>query len=195
MQSILFGVCSAVIAALGYWRGFRAIFYGAWKPSLSTWSIWVTLDALLVAQGYLSGARGTLWQLGIYLAGALIVVALAVRYGERRWSRVDSCCTVGAVVSIAVWLITKSPQIALLCSVGAHFMGALPTVLSGWSSPEREDLTTWGLFLLSTYVNIGAIESWSPSSWPTILWPVYGAIWLSILVFLIRFPRAFGRTP
>ena len=194
MQVLVFAIISSLLAAIAYWKGFVSIRQHAWKPSLSTWAIWTVLDVLLILQNYLSGARGILWQLATFLAGALIVTVLAVKFGERKWQPVDTYCTVGAALSVLIWVITGSPQLALVCSVITHFFGAIPTLATAWHRPGDESLTVWSLFLASTYVNLGAIEDWGMSAWASLLWPIYGALWLPFLVFLIAFPRAFGRS-
>lgn len=153
----------SVLAGLLYIIGFipyiRAILRKETKPAKASWIIWASLNIIICAgmwaehtvNGQILGA----------VIGALVVMALALRYGNPGWTKLDKLCLGGAVLGIALWQIFESPVLGMVTSLIVTFIGSIPTFVSAWTDPSRENKLTWTLFWVSGVCAIIAIPYWT----------------------------------
>ncbi len=158
IQSIL-----SVVAGLLFLAGFVpyiiAIVRGETKPAKASWVIWASLDTITLVGMYVSNAMNG--QIIGAMLGAWVVVALAIRYGKPGWTKLDAFCLVGAVVGIVLWQTFSNPVLAILTSQCVVFIGSIPTFVSAWHDPSKEDRTAWTIFWLSCVAAVIAIHSWT----------------------------------
>lgn len=139
MDSGFFHTASGVLAVIGSLKYIWAILHGA-KPKRVTWFIWGTLNLIILASMW-EGGRETNWQIIVFTVNAWTVALLALRYGVPGWNRMDAVCAAGAAISLA--LLRGHPQWALGLSLAVTCWGAMPTIMSAWQDPARENLTAW----------------------------------------------------
>lgn len=180
------GFLAGIINLLGFVPYCLAIVQGRSKPNLATWSIWFVVGILLASSYWASGATHTIWAPLSYVIGPFATTILAWRYGDRQWSRFDQRCMVGAVVSLLLWLLLRSPQVALLINIIIDLFGALPTLRNARFRPQDEDLTAWMLFGLGNGLNILAVDRWT---WEVTSYPLYMFLGSAIMLFLLLRPR------
>jgi hypothetical protein len=138
---------AGILFVVGFVPYIRAILVGATKPAKASWIIWASLDTITICgmavqhslNGQIIGAN----------AGAWIVVVLALKYGTMGWTRLDKFCLIGAVLSIALWAIFSSATVGLIISNSVAFLGSVPTFVSAWKDPTKEDKLGWTIFFVS----------------------------------------------
>lgn len=138
-----------------------SILHGKTRPSTMTWLIWSLLNVITLSSYISLGARNTLWMTGATTIGAFSVFLLSLRYGEGMRSHRDLWLLAGAVLTALIWLLSGQPIAAQLSSLVLLVLGAIPTILIVYRTPERESRLTWSLFTLSCIVNLFSIEYWT----------------------------------
>ena len=152
-------VIAGVLAIIGFLPYIRAILKGETKPSKASWVIWATLDIITLAGMY---AEGTVnGQILAAVLGASTVTVLAMRYGAPGWTKLDKFCLVGAILGIGLWQVFSSPVLGIVTSLSVIFLGSIPTFVSAWHDPSKEDRTGWTFFWLSCIAAVSAIPSWT----------------------------------
>ncbi len=185
------GLIAGIVTLCGFFPYCWAIVKGRTKPNQATWVIWSVVGVLLASSYWASGARNTLWVPLSYLLGPFVTTFLAMRYGERHWSRFDRNCLIGAEFSLLLWILFRSPQVALVINLAIDFLGVLPTARSAWDHPQNENRLGWVLFCLGNSINILAIERFD---WEIAIYPLYltAMNWLILGILLWR-SRRVGR--
>jgi hypothetical protein len=118
--------------------------------------------------------------------GPIITTALAMRYGASQWSRFDRLCLLGAAISLLLWLLLRSPQIALVINLIIDLFGALPTIRNAQHRPQDEDLISWLIFTVGNALNVLAIDRWT---WEIASYPLYITFANAIVLSLLLRPR------
>ncbi|MBI4992462.1 MAG: hypothetical protein HZB99_04575 [Candidatus Harrisonbacteria bacterium] len=137
----------------------RAILLGETKPAKSSWLIWASLDTITLAGMY---AKDTVnGQILGAVIGAWVVVALALKYGTPGWTKLDKFCLAGAVLGIVLWQAFSNPVLGIMTSLSVVFLGSIPTFMSAWTDPSREDKLAWTIFWVSCVCAVIAIPQWT----------------------------------
>lgn len=151
----ILSVAAGVLFAIGFIPYIRAVVTGTTKPAKASWVIWASLDSItLVGMCVQHAVNG---QIIGAVAGAWIVVAVAMKYGTPGWTRLDKFCLAGAVVGIVLWKAFSSPTLGIVISNGVVFLGSIPTFVSAWKDPTKEDKVGWTIFWLSCICAVAAI--------------------------------------
>jgi len=125
------------------------------KPVKASWIIWASLDTITLAG--MTAKHSLNGQIVGAVAGAWIVVVLAMKYGIPGWTKLDKFCLGGALLGIALWAIFNSPVMGLVTSVSVVFLGSFPTFVSAWHDPCRENKVAWTIFWASCVFAVMAI--------------------------------------
>ena len=151
----ILSIVAGVLFIAGFVPYIRAILVGSTKPAKASWIIWASLDTITICgmavQHSLNG------QIIGAVAGAWIVVALALKYGTRGWTWLDKFCLIGAVIGIILWKAFNSPTLGIVTSNGVIFLGSIPTFVSAFKDPTKEDKLGWTIFWLSCICAVVAI--------------------------------------
>lgn len=184
--SILAGQVAGVISAVAFLPYILSIFRGQAKPNLASWFIWTVVGIALCTSHWATGARHSVWVPLSYVLGPFVVTLLAIRYGERTWTRFDKACLAAAALSFVLWWLSGSPLVALCMNVLIDFLGALPTIRKSWTHPESEDRLSWAMFLVANTINLLAVEAWRFSG---AMYPLYLVLVTFIITVLLWRPR------
>jgi len=66
-----------------------------------------------------------------------------VKKAEWKLTRFDVICGILSLIGLALWLITKVGNIAILFSIVADALAALPTLVKAYKYPETEIAWPW----------------------------------------------------
>lgn len=158
MKGIL-SALSGVLFLIGFVPYVLAIIRGHTKPAKMSWIIWGSLDFITLAGMYASHTvNGQI--LGACI-GVLVVIAFALKYGVPGWSKLDKFCLGGAILGIALWQTFDSPVLGIITSAAVAFVGSIPTFVSAWNDPGREDKLAWTIFWISCVCAMFAIPQWT----------------------------------
>ena len=180
MSHKFFSGLAFMLFMCAFWPYIRAIVLRETKPAKSSWVVWCLLDLIVFVtmwkQGVLNGQI-----LGAVL-GSGIIVALALKFGEKGWTLQDKICFAGAAFGIVLWYLFDSPFLAMMMSLAIIFWAAIPTFVSAWKNPESENKMAWTLFWLSCVAAMFAIPSWT---WADAAQPITFLIIESVMMYLL----------
>jgi hypothetical protein len=143
----------------GYLPYITAIWKGKAKPIKTTWIVWFILDCVTLLS--MTSQNAFNFQILGAVIGAGLVMTLSFFKGVPGWTKIDLLCLIGAGIGIFLLIIVQKPELALLSSILSIFIGAIPTFISAWKEPSRENKTAWFLFWLSCVLAIIAIPKWN----------------------------------
>lgn len=129
------------------------------KPAKASWIIWAILDTITLAGMYVEHTING--QIIGAVTGAWMVAILSLRYGTSGWTYLDKFCLVGAIGGIGLWQIFNNPVLGIMASASVVFIGAIPTFVSAWKDPSRENKIAWSIFFASCVCATLAIPSWT----------------------------------
>lgn len=158
IQSIM-SATAGVLAIIGYIPYIVSILHRATRPAKATWIIWASLDIITLLSMYAKGAVNG--QIAAVTLGTSIVAILALRYGTPGWTKLDLICLGGAVVGVVVWQWFGNPTLAIVTSLSVIFIGSVPTFVSTWHDPSKEDKLAWTIYWFSCIAAVAAIPAWS----------------------------------
>ncbi len=131
------------------------------KPAKASWFIWAVLDTTAFLAMW---ATHTLnWVIIVSPVCAWSVVFLALYYGIPGWSKTDKFCLVGAALGILLWYMFDNPLFGIVISQIVTFIGSIPTFVSAWEDPKREDKLAWITLWLSCFLTLISISSLKPA--------------------------------
>lgn len=155
----VFSICGGIFAVAGFIPYIRAIVLKETKPAKASWIIWAVLDTItffgMYAKHSLNGQM-----IGI-IAGVWIVVVLALKYGESGWTILDKSCLFGAFIGIILWIVFDSPVLGIMMSLSIIFLGSIPTFVSAWKDPSRENKLGWVIYWFSCVFTLAALPAWT----------------------------------
>lgn len=158
MQQI-FNILAGLLFVTAFVPYIRAILKKVAIPMKSTWLIWATLDTItftgMWAEGTVNG------QITGAVLGAWTVTILAFKYGESGWTLLDKLCIAGAALGIILWQALDNPTLGIVTSLSIMFMGSIPTFVSAWKDPSKEDKTAWWIYWMSCVCALIAIPNWT----------------------------------
>jgi len=176
------GMMSGLIALVAFIPYIDAILRGKTKPNRATWLIWTIVSTISLFSYGASGAGNTIWYPVSDAVAPLIVLILAVKWGEGGWTYLDRACLIMAGLALFLWWLFGIALIGLCMSLIADATGAIPTILKAYYRPEGEDRTSWTITFSAVMINVFAIESWSFS---ISIYPLYMLLSTVIITGLI----------
>lgn len=182
--TVFAGQAAGVVALAAFIPYIVSILRKRTKPNRASWIIWTAVGAIIASSYWASGARHTIWVPIAYAVGPLMVLFLSVSYGKGGWTWFDRYCLFGAGISLAIWWAFCSPLVALLMNIFIDFMGVLPTAKKVFHEPETEDKTAWTVSVLSSVINLFAVENWVFAVAVYPLYVLFGNGFVAALIFV-----------
>ena len=167
-----------------------SIVRGKTRPSAVSQFLWAVLGVIDVAAQYSAGASWSLIMVAAvtFNTGVFTVLALAgYGYRNNKLTWTDWACLLLAIVSLMAWYLTNNPVIALLFSLAANILAAIPTFIKAYSEPESELALGWALVTLAGVMGIASNTLWTPAN---LIIPIYTTLECAIIATLALKGRA-----
>ncbi|MDX9778704.1 MAG: hypothetical protein RBT30_00430 [Patescibacteria group bacterium] len=158
MKEII-SIIAGLFFVIGYIPYIIAILRKKTKPAKASWIIWGTLDTIVIA-GMIASDSLNGQMIGAVI-GVWVVIILSLKYGAPGWTKLDKLCLIGAAIGIFLWQIFDNPILGILISLGITSIGSIPTFISAWRNPERENKLGWTFFWTSCIFALFAIPKWT----------------------------------
>jgi hypothetical protein len=131
---------------------------GSSKPNRMTFLIWSAGPFIGVAAGIDAGAAW--WALlPVFLAGlgpfAILLASFKNPAAYWKLGPLDYGCGALAVLALVLWALTADPVTAIVLSIMADALAALPAVIKSWRYPETE--TGFTYFVALCNVSLGLL--------------------------------------
>jgi hypothetical protein len=166
----MFALLAAIITVASILPYVRSMLAGSVRPDFVTWFIWALTSGIGVAAQY---ASGTSWSISVVIGNALatgIVAILALNYGIKRYSKVDTAALLLALCAIVLWAISSDPIIALTLAIAADFIAAVPTIVKAQKHPRSESPWTFFAFAGAAVLAIASSQNYD---FANLAYPVY----------------------
>ena len=115
------------------------------KPHQLSWLVFVIMNGIVFLSQYLSGARESVLISLAFFIGSFIVLLLSIKYGVRDTSKWDKALFAFALVTIIIWYITKSNEVAIWLTLLIDVFATSMIVLKVKAEPHSEDPYPWTL--------------------------------------------------
>jgi len=146
---VYFLLAAMALRLAGEARYVAAVLRGQARPNPVSWFCWALAPLVAFAAQLNHGVRPTEWMtLVIAIGPVAVVVAAAVKGGVRsRLAGPDLACGAVSLAGLVAWLVTSRPAAALLLSIVADLVAAVPTFRNAYRRPMDECAPT---YLMST---------------------------------------------
>lgn len=152
------------------------------------WGIWTIVSGLLCISYYETvGFVNNIWVSLAYFVGVLLIfLALCIRSKENSWGMVEKISLVGVFITLIIWLVYKSPLIALTSIMIIDLLGAVPMIMNAYKNPASEHAPSWYMGFSANFVNLLAVEKWD---YANATYPIYLTLVTLCVALLTHFPR------
>ena len=121
----------------------QTILNGKTKPHQFSWLIILILNFVIFVSQYLEGGRASILVAFVSLVGSVIIVILSFKKGVRNTSNIDKLLFISSLVLLALWVFTRSNELAIWLTVAITFPALGMTFLKVKNKPDSEDPKAW----------------------------------------------------
>lgn len=147
------GYCAIVGAVIGSLGGFYYLYetiVGKAQPNRITWLLWGIFPMIIFMAQRVQGVRDLSW--ASFVAGFTPLLILAASFFNKKayWKSEprDYYLMAAAIIGIILWVVTDNPNLALLLSLLADLLAAIPTLIKAYRHPHSE---SWIAYAVSTF--------------------------------------------
>jgi hypothetical protein len=157
-----FVILGAIIASIGSLSYLIDTIKGKVKPNRVSFLLW-SLAPLIAFVAELRQGVG-LQSLMTFMVGFLpltiFIASFFNKNAEWRLTRFDLICGVLSLIGLLLWYITSSGNVAIVFSILADALAALPTVVKAFNFPETE--MSWSYFssTISAAITLLTVKVW-----------------------------------
>lgn len=91
----------------------------------------------------------------------ILLASFLNKKSEWKLRRFDVVCGVLSFIGLVLWLITRVGNVAILFSITADSLAALPTIVKAYKYPETEKPWPWLTVPLNGLFTLLTIDSWN----------------------------------
>lgn len=180
---VLVGVALQLYGGYSY---FLETLKGHVKPNRVTWLIW-GIAPLIAFSSMISQGVGIL-SLATFVVGFVPLVIFFASFFNRdsvwKIQKLDIICGTLSIVGLVLWLITRVGNIAILLSIGADTLAAIPTIVKSYKYPETENSKVYFYGVFTGIIALLTVTDWSFQNYA---FPLY-IVFLNMLIgSLIKF--------
>ena len=154
-------IIGAIIGSLGGVYYLYETIAGRSQPNRITWLLWGIFPMVIFVAQRVQGVKGVSW--ASFFAGFMPLLIFAASFINKKayWKTEprDYYLMAAAVLGIILWALTDNPNLALLFSLLADMLAAIPTLIKAYRHPHSESWIAYaisavgfGLYLLSVQV-------------------------------------------
>ena len=183
---VMLGLLAIVAGFAGEALYIRDIWQGTIKPHPFSWFGWALLDVIIFSAQVVKGGGAGSWVAGFAAVVNVGIAIASLRRGEKRITWSDWLCFIGALVGIALWILTKEPLPAVILASVVNFVAFVPTFRKAYLRPTEESLNIFIFDIVKFVLSIVALEALNPT---TALFPAVSAISNVIFVTMVMLRR------
>lgn len=159
---------------------------GRTRPNRVTWFMW-TLAPFIAFAAQLHEGVG-IQSLVTFMAGACPLLVLIASFVNSKsvWKLTpfDFACGALSVLGVVLWLLTRHGDVAIIFSIAADGLAAMPTIRKAYTHPETEGWLNYIAAAISAGIALLTVKHWN---FATYGFPLYLLIVCLVLSSLVRF--------
>lgn len=159
---------------------------GRVKPNKVSWFLWALAPLIAFAAELKQGVG--LQSLMTFAIGfgplCILIASFFNKKSEWKISRLDLFCGAVSLIGLLLWYVTKVGNIAILFSIFADAIAAIPTIIKSYQAPETEDYKVFLFSAISAVITLLTIKTWTFANWG---FPLYILLICLLLFALIKF--------
>lgn len=137
----ILGVISIILAISGYIQYIKTTIKGQTTPHIFTWLIWTVLTGIAYFGQISDNAGSGSWATGVTaLVSAIITVLAFYKAKEITITTSDWVAFIFSILSIPVWILTKTPLFSIIIITVIDIVSFYPTIRKTWFHPEQENM-------------------------------------------------------
>lgn len=179
---VIFGALLNLVGSTSY---LIATLKGKTRPNRVTWFLWAMAPLIAFSAEIKEGVG--LQSLMTFMVGfgplIVFIGSFVNKKSVWRLSTFDYVCGGLSLLGLILWLITRHGNIAIIFSIAADGLAAMPTVVKSFIEPESESGYIFGLGAVSAAITLLTIDKWTFASYG---FPLYILIICLILFSLIQ---------
>jgi hypothetical protein len=160
-QSLI--IIGALIGAAGAFAYLWDTVRGKVKPNRVSFLLWSVAPMIAFAAQVKQGVG--LESLMTFTSGFLpfltFTASFANKRAEWRLTRFDASCGVLSVAGLILWLITKVGNVAIVFSIVADALAAIPTLIKAYKYPETELAWPWMATCVGIVLTLLTLKEWT----------------------------------
>ena len=181
-----FVILGAIIAAIGSLSYLIDTLKGKVKPNRVSFLLWslAPLIAFLaeIKQGV--GLQSLMTFIVGFLPLTIFIASFVNKQAEWKLTRFDLSCGALSIVGLILWYITKSGDTAILFSILADGLAALPTIVKSFNYPETESAWPYFTTTISAALTLLTIKVWNFANYA---FPIYILLVTIVISSLVQF--------
>ncbi len=145
-----YAIIGAIIGSLGgYYYLFETII-GKAQPNRITWLLWGVFPMVIFVAQRAQGVEAISWTSFVAGFTPLLIVAASFFNKKAYWKSEprDYYLMAAAIIGVILWAITDNANLALLFSLLADILAAIPTLIKSYRHPRSE---SWIAYAISTF--------------------------------------------
>jgi hypothetical protein len=158
-----FVIVGTVIGSTGAFAYLWETIKGRVRPNRVSFFLWSIAPMIAFAAQIKQGVG--LESLMTFSTGFLPLVTFIASFtnknAEWKITRFDLACGFLSVVGLILWLITKVGNVAILFSIVADGLAALPTLIKAYKHPETEIAWPWLATCIGVVLTLLTIKEWT----------------------------------
>ena len=178
---VFVAAAASLIAALVY---IRSMFKGKTKPNRVTWFMWSIAPFIATVVSVSNGVG--LAVLPVFMSGFSPLLVFTASFFNKKayWKLLpfDYVCGILSGLAIALWYVTKDPNIAIIFAIISDAFAAVPTLIKGWHNPETESAWPYIIGVFSPLSSFLVATTWMFSE---LVFPTYLIVINVLLVFSV----------
>ena len=180
---VFLGALIFFFGSIGY---FVETLQGKVKPNRVTWFLWslAPLIAFFAEIKQDVGIQSLLTLMYGLIPAVIFIASFVNKNAYWKITYIDIICGLLAVAGLILWQTTKVGNIAILFSIAADALAALPTVIKSYKEPDTENYVLYLTNSVSAALTLLTIKTWNFAEFA---FPLYIFFLTLLLTLIIKF--------
>ena len=186
-----FAILGALIILTGNAAYARDTVRGNTQPNRVSWGLWALAPMIAFAAEVVQGV-GLNAVLALAVGVGPLLVVAASYLDPKAYARAtpfDAGCGVLSLIALAAWAATGRGNVAILLSILADFLAAIPTIRKAYRYPHTEHAIAFLSGVAGSAITLLTIKA-SDWGFASVAFPAYILLDSGLIALLILLPRA-----
>ena len=181
-----FVIVGAIIASIGNVSYLIDTIKGRVKPNRVSFLLWslAPMIAFVAEVGQGVGLQSLMTFIVGFLPLTVFIASFLNKNAEWKLTRFDLACGVLSVIGLLFWYLTSSGNVAIVFSILADALAALPTIVKAFNFPETESAWPYFSGALSAAITLLTVKVWDLANAG---FPLYILLVTLLITVLVRF--------